>query len=195
MLIKKTYGFSLLEVMVVVFLMALFSTVAILRLGVGQGTIIESEARQFAEKLNLLMDESLLSGQVYRIVFDVESYTYEYQHYDGQWVAMVVKPFEKRTLAGNIAFEMEVIQASTTTNLRANPQANDGKTRFENRFGESTSIESARINVVEIDSDGVSTEFDVRFGERTNNNTLDSEGRVWLVQGGQSVTVNQANTE
>jgi len=167
-------GFSLLEVIVVVFLVALFSTVAVLRLGVGQGVLIESEARQFADRLNLLMDESLLSGRVYRIVFDVDDQTYEYQQFNTEWTVLTDKPYNRKVMANNMAFALEVTA------------------EVDVDVGEE-SAEPVGNNVVVVNTDGVTTLFQLRFGERNQDNAVDDSERVWLVQGGQSVTVSDVD--
>lgn len=172
----KTYGFSLLEIMVVIFLMALFSTVTILRLGVGQSTQIESEARQFAGKLNLLMDESLLSGKAYRIVFDQENHSYEYQQFDEKWNTITTKPYEKKVLKNTLAFDLETtIPASEKNNQRSEESIQN--------------IDSNEKNTVLINTDGVTAVFVLRFGEKNQSNSLDREKSFWSIIGGQTITV------
>ncbi len=156
-----------------VFLMALFSTVAILRLGVGQGTLIEAEARQFAERLNVLMDESLMSGKTFRIVFDPENQSYVYQAFDSQWQEMTDKPFTKQQLKNTLALDFQS-KAPLETNAEQTSSDTDTSDSGE---------------MVVIGSDGVSSEFELRFGERNKSNQLNSDARTWLVRGGQSVDV------
>jgi len=169
---KATTGFSLLELIVVVFLVALLSTVAVLRLGVGQGIVVQSEARQFAQRLNLLMDEGLLSGQIYRIVVDIEEQTYEYQHFQNGWNSISEKPFGKKLMPATVAFEMDVKQE-----------------------GQVNGTESINNFVVQINSDGTATPFEMRFGERAKKNAIDEESSIWLIQGGQSVALEQEGIE
>ena len=171
-MIKATTGFSLLELIVVVFLIALLSTVAILRLGVGQSIVIQSEARQFAQRLNLLMDEGLLSGQIYRVVFDIEEQAYEYQRFNNGWNSISEEPFGKKLMPESVAFEMEV-----------------------NQDAQENGIESANNFVVQINSDGTATPFEMRFGERVKKNLINEESSIWLIQGGQSVVLEQEGVE
>ena len=126
---NNSHGFSLLELVIVVFLIALFSIVAVLRIGVSQGVVIESEAQQFAQRLNLLMDESLLSGRLYRIVFDAQQQAYEYQRYDNGWNAVSEIPFKKKSLPSAVAFELDIKQTALSFFLYRLPVIKDFETQ------------------------------------------------------------------
>ena len=194
---KTATGFSLLELVIVVFLVALFSTAAILRLGVGQGIVIKSEARQFAQRLNLLMDESLLSGQVFRIVFDIKEQAYEYQRFQQGWGVLTEEPFGRKILPSGVAFEMEINQINEVSNLSVDTQLFDDseETAFERNFGQKTGIEIVNSSEIEINSDGTATPFEIRFGERTKKSLINHDSIIWLIKGGQSVSIEQESEE
>lgn len=191
---NNSHGFSLLELVIVVFLIALFSIVAVLRIGVSQGVVIESEAQQFAQRLNLLMDESLLSGRLYRIVFDAQQQAYEYQRYDNGWNAVSEIPFKKKSLPSAVAFELDIKQTDEIFNTES-LIPNDEQTQFEQNFGVRTGLEIENNQIVEIGSNGASTQFDIRFGERGKKGLIETQTGIWLVQGGHSVIVVEADSE
>ena len=164
-------GFSLLEVMVVVFMMALISTVAVLKLGLGQNVLIESEARQFADKLELLMDESILSAGTYRILIDTEKHGYEFQKFTDKWEGITQKPFNKHLLSDDMAIKVTIIVANTGDN-----QSNE-------------LASSNPDNIIFIDADGVTSEFELLFGDRSKKGGIEAEKNYWLVKGGHSVLV------
>jgi len=185
--LQQHQGFSLLELMVVVFLMALFSTVGILRLGVGQATEIEAEAVQFVAKLNLLSDESLLSGQAYRIFFDAENHSYQYQTKSANdWQDIAQQPYENRTLKPNIALKF-------TADLQTFPNS-------ENGTGSSTGVppkddEEDNEKQIFINVDGSITGFDLYFGRRLDNDSIDLEEAYWHVTNQEGIELKYSQDE
>jgi len=149
-------GFTLLEVMVVVFMMGIVSTVAVLKLGVGQNLIIESEAKQFSDKLELLIDESILSAKSYRIVIDTQDHGYIFQEFSDKWIEMTDKPFNKYLLNDDMA-----LSVSITSNDADNSQKNESS---------SSSFERTII----IDTDGVTNDFELLFGDRSEKGSVDT---------------------
>ncbi len=157
-------GFSLLEVMVVVFLIATIAAVGLLKLGSGQNIAMEAEAKQFVDKLNLLMDESIITGYSHRIVFEQTNDEYSYffqQLQSSQWQDLDVQPYLKRTIDPNLALLLTPLAQSENLTLNAIDQASD--------------------NVV-ISSDGSVNVFELRIGEKNNrNHRLLDEKPHWLV--------------
>jgi prepilin-type N-terminal cleavage/methylation domain-containing protein len=147
-------GFSLLEVMVVVFLIATFAAVGVLKLGAGQGAVLESEAKQFADKLNLLIDESILSGKSHRVVINDDSTFYTYEGYVNQkWSSLDQKPYGKHEFPSSIAIEFST-------------------------FSETDELD----NTIEIQSDGVITPFQFLVGNKDDSTKrLIVEDLHWLV--------------
>ena len=150
---RTSKGFSLLEVMVVVFLIATIATVGLLKLGSGQNVAMESEAKQFVDKLNLLIDESIITGYSHRVIFEQSdnenSYIFQ-QLQSNEGKDLDVQPYLKRDVAPGLALLF-------------------------------SSFDQEREGIV-ISSDGSVNAFELRFGEKDKrNNRLLNEKAHWLV--------------
>jgi prepilin-type N-terminal cleavage/methylation domain-containing protein len=80
-------GFTLIEIVVVLFLLALFSALTLPMLtGVGQDGL-SSSARRLAGTVKYLYNESALNQQEYRLIFDLDQGSYEARVLkpDGEW--------------------------------------------------------------------------------------------------------------
>lgn len=151
-------GFSLIEVMVVVFLIAIFASVGFMSFGSGKGAVLEAEAKQFTDKLNLLIDESIFSGTSYRVLLNEEEGFYTYEKYQGsKWESIARKPFQKYELPESVSILLNT--------------------------GSSEVLGSDSGLVVQ--SDGVVTSFQLLFGERSaKENRLNQNAFHWLVSAG-----------
>lgn len=82
-------GFTLIEVLVVIGLIALIMAAAIPTLNVSTKAAIGDSAREFASLVRSTYDESVLTGQIYRVVVDIE--------HDQYWAEVGKKGFLLRT--------------------------------------------------------------------------------------------------
>lgn len=84
-------GFTLVETMVVLLLIALFAAAVVLTLPDGGGTWRATE--RFATHLLHARDEAMLGMRPVRVVVDADGYRFERQDW-GRWQALVDGPFE-----------------------------------------------------------------------------------------------------
>ncbi len=90
MLKLRHAGFTLMEVMLVILLMGLTASAVTLSIGQkGPEQTLEKAAQQFIAATELVLDETVLSGQFVGIVVDKSSYKFVY-YKDGKW-----NPLEK----------------------------------------------------------------------------------------------------
>ena len=153
--------------MVIVFLIAIFTTVGIFRLGAGQSSVIESEAKQFVDKLNLLMDESVLTGQIYKVRIDVDGTGYSYEVFSqNKWSNVDDKPYQEYDLPRNLSLMINLL--------------------------ENTQGEGQQDNFIAIQNDGVTTKFELLIGHKNSaTDRVDIELPHWIIYGGASVSVEQ----
>lgn len=78
-------GFTLLEIMVVVVLIAISATFAVINLERDADRIAELEARRFARLIEHARDESILSGRPYALQVDPVDRSYTFLQYQQQW--------------------------------------------------------------------------------------------------------------
>ena len=79
-------GFTLLEIMVVVVLIGITVTLVALSFNRDVDRVAQLEAERFAALLDLVRDESILSGQTFAIEVDEAERTYRFLRADGKWV-------------------------------------------------------------------------------------------------------------
>lgn len=86
----KAQGFTLIEILIVIALIALVSAIAIPSLGVGLKINIDAAARNLASIVRTTHDEAVLKGQIYRVAFDLENHEY--------WVEIGDRSFLMRSI-------------------------------------------------------------------------------------------------
>ena len=83
--VKHQLGFTLLEIMVVVILIALTVSLIGVNLGRDLDQIAELEANRFARLIEHARDESILSGKIYAVEVDEKRKTYQFLHTPQKW--------------------------------------------------------------------------------------------------------------
>ena len=83
--VKRQYGFTLLEIMVVVILIALTVSLIGVNLSRDLDHIAELEASRFAKLVEHVRDESILSGKIYAIEVDEKHKTYQFLQASQEW--------------------------------------------------------------------------------------------------------------
>ena len=163
--------------MVVVFLIAIISTVGLLKLGSGQNVAMEAEARQFVDKLNLLMDESIITGHSHRVVFEriKDKNSYYFQQWQsaeletGKWQSLEVQPYLKHDIDPSLALFFTSLGQNGNSNLVNADQEGDS---------------------IEISSDGSFNFFELSVGEKNSrSNSLLDDKPYWLVSGSEQLSV------
>ena len=84
---RRVRGFTLVEILVVVMIVAIVTSVAVLSLGiVGDDRELRDEGRRLASLIEVAMDESMLQGREYGIEFMVDAYRFvEFDTLSNRW--------------------------------------------------------------------------------------------------------------
>lgn len=82
---RSQAGFTLLEIMVVMVLIAISVTFVVLNLDRDTDGVAELEARRFASLVEQARDESVLSGRPYAVHVDPAARSYEFLQHGEQW--------------------------------------------------------------------------------------------------------------
>lgn len=104
-------GFTLLEIIVVVLLIAVSATFVVVNLERDTDTLARFEAERFARLIEQARDESIISGRPYALSVDTDRNSYEFLRYgsEGEWVPVSEDDmFRRREIPGdlNVIFEL-----------------------------------------------------------------------------------------
>ena len=99
-------GFTLIELAIVVFLLALFAAMTFpMMTGVGQNNL-DASARRLAGTVKYLFNEAALEGREYRLIFDLGQSTYKAQRLETDGTLTEADRFGKETrLKGDARFQ------------------------------------------------------------------------------------------
>lgn len=101
-------GFTLLEIMVVVILIAVSATYAVVRLDRSSDDIAELEARRFARLVEHARDESILSGRPFAVQVDPVARSYTFLHHVREWTPVEDDDvFRRRVLPEDLELDFE----------------------------------------------------------------------------------------
>lgn len=84
---RRARGFTLIEILVVMMIVAIVASVAVLSLGVvGDDRELRDEARRLASLVEVALDESMLQGREYGIEFTIDAYRFvEFDTLSNRW--------------------------------------------------------------------------------------------------------------
>jgi general secretion pathway protein H len=107
----RASGFTLVEILVVVVIMAIVISMAVLTFGVsGRDQQLDQESQRIEGLLGLLHDKSLLEGRDFGL--RIEPAAYEFVYYDtrkGRWTGLSQeREFRHRTLPAGVSFQLEL---------------------------------------------------------------------------------------
>jgi general secretion pathway protein H len=93
-------GFTLVEVLVTLFVIAALAGLAVVRLGDrDRGEALDTEARRLAHLIELAREEAILDGREWGFVLDGRRYGFvRLDEEDGRWRPVEERPFRARTL-------------------------------------------------------------------------------------------------
>lgn len=166
-------GFSLLEIMIVVFLIAVLATVTSFKIGSGNSSAMESEARQLVDKLNLIMDESILTGFSHELVIEQKGDRYGY-YFRKEGKQIEEQPYKSKLLRNGLSIQLEVLGR---TQVKKSTLDIVDLGLFENIS--QNNQKSLGINV-----DGTFSAFKIKIHEYdANTKTVIDEAPHWLVSG------------
>lgn len=104
----RTRGFTLLEIMVVIVIIAVIVSLAVISLGDNAGRRLDEEARRVRTLVRLAADEAVLQGQEIGVAITADGY--EFQVYDDrtrQWARMPSdRVFRPRRMPDGVTLEL-----------------------------------------------------------------------------------------
>jgi len=167
---KQNLGFTLLEVIVVVFLLALFASVGSLQIGLGEKSHLESEVKVLKRKIDLLLDESLILGKQHRVDFNQEDVSYSFGAFEGaDWVKLLKQPFVETRMRQGLYFQLKILHNNDSFNS---------------------------VNAININSDSSLNEFELVIGFKQDTaDAVDKSQSFWVLkstlQGGLTIVNSQ----
>ena len=96
-------GFTLVELMVVLAIMALAATAVVLTIP-GEERTVRSEADRLAARIAAARDVAVIEGRSVAVTFAPSGYGFE-RRIAGEWQPLPGRAFERRNWSGNVRFE------------------------------------------------------------------------------------------
>ncbi|VAW87463.1 hypothetical protein MNBD_GAMMA16-1823 [hydrothermal vent metagenome] len=127
---KKSFGFTLLEMLIVVFIIGIILSMATLSTGPQQYRLLKEEAQRITTLMSLARQESILEAQ--ELAFALNDKTYQFQVFDGKtWLSLADdEVLRERQLPSNMVLEVN-LYGETITFTSDNSETDDGDTESE----------------------------------------------------------------
>lgn len=104
---SKIQGFSLIEILVTLAIVAIVSTVAIMRFGdFGEKRRAELSLKNLSGQTAILQEKAQYEGRPFAIKIDKDSYTSLYLNENGHWTALREPAFAKKSLPAGMSFKL-----------------------------------------------------------------------------------------
>ncbi|MCK5896359.1 MAG: type II secretion system minor pseudopilin GspH [Cocleimonas sp.] len=98
----KQSGFTLLEVMVVVVIVAILSSAVVPLMSKNADDVLTEQADRFMALMSLVQDEAILQSRQLGLKVDEQGYSFLQQEDEGSWVPFDDGPFRARKLSSGI---------------------------------------------------------------------------------------------
>jgi len=166
-------GFTLIEILVVVSVMAIIVSIALLSLGVlGDDRQLREEARRVGSLLQAAQDEAVMQGREFGLEVMLESYRFvEYDPYELRWLELHTDDiFRYRKLPDNVEFDLLLEDKIVLLSLDAKA--------MDDEDDDSRDSNEAYAPHIMIFSSGESTPFELRVVNRALEQIVILEGDV-----------------
>ena len=139
---RRQRGFTLLEVMIVAFILALIAgTVVVNMTPVQRDNDVQTAAVVFSEKINHARQMAMIRNWVLGVVVDEQGYSF-YRWSDGRWQPLVEPPMQGvefldiqlELILGDFAILDNIIDGDRSAVFRANDEDRDREERIEPRL-------------------------------------------------------------
>lgn len=172
--IRKQFGFTLIEILVVVIIVATISGIALMSMGlIGDDRELDTERKRLATLIEVAQDEAMMQGREFGLELMTSTYRFvEFDPFSSQWSEILGDDlFRLRKLPDGMEFELYVEDKRVLLE-------NDPK-EFEDpdEGGMSLSVESYTPHVF-VFSSGESTSYEIRLRRPTNDQQLVMRGNV-----------------
>ena len=107
--LRRQHGFTLIEILVVIFIVATVASIALLSVGViGEDEELDTERRRLASLIETVQDEALLQGREFGIEIMMSSYRFvEFDPFTRQWAEVPGDElYRLRDLPDGLEFEL-----------------------------------------------------------------------------------------
>jgi len=111
---KAQSGFTLLEIMLVIVIMAVTSMMVAPSYFSAVSVSVDDEGKRLAQVLRLASEEATLSGNAFRVRFRQHSYQFQSADQAGAWQSVQASPYQQYTLAKGI----QIIEIKPSTPLK-----------------------------------------------------------------------------
>ena len=171
---RKAHGFTLIEILVVVIIIATISGIALLSMNlIGDDRELDSERKRLATLIDLAQDEAMMQGREFGLEIMTSTYRFvEFDPFTSQWTEIVGDEiFRTRQLPEDMEFELYIEDKRVV--LENDPH------EFEEADEERRSVQTETYAPhLFLFSSGESTAFEIRLNRPLNRQQLAMRGDV-----------------
>lgn len=172
--IRQTRGFTLIEILVVVIIIAIISGVALMSMNlIGDDRELDTERKRLATLIELAQDESVMQGREFGLELMQSTYRFvEFDPFESRWSEILDDElFRLRQMPEGIEFELYVEDKRIP--LELDPKSIEDP----DEAGVSVNVETYAPHVF-VFSSGESTSFEIRLKRPQNDQQLVMRGNV-----------------
>jgi len=172
--IRRQLGFTLIEILVVVIIVATISGIALMSMGlIGDDRELDTERKRLATLIEVAQDEALMQGREFGLELMTSTYRFvEFDPFSFQWSEILGDDlFRLRKLPEGMEFELYVEDKRVL--LENDPK----EFKDPDETGMSLTVETYTPHVF-VFSSGESTAYEIRLRRPTNKQQLVMRGNV-----------------